>query len=129
VGARERCPASHRASGVFLPLDAVAGGVRTNGPGALCFYPHFFAVYAEPLICINVIARIAGGERMHKVFDEAESLPQGEAENLQRKAAQCRRLAIGIADRQTCEALATLAEEYEREAALRGAPRSYSASV
>ncbi|MBX3564798.1 MAG: hypothetical protein KF730_09505 [Sphingomonas sp.] len=54
---------------------------------------------------------------MHKNFEEAEGgLPLDEAEKLRVKAAQCRRLAVGIADYQTANALKALADEYERDA-------------
>jgi hypothetical protein len=54
---------------------------------------------------------------MHKNFDEAESeLSHDQAERLRAKAAQCRRLAIGIADHQTANALKALADEYDRDA-------------
>ncbi|MES2989000.1 MAG: hypothetical protein V4808_13940 [Pseudomonadota bacterium] len=54
---------------------------------------------------------------MHKISDEAESgLSRCEADKLRDKAAQCRRLAIGIADYQTSNALKALADEYDRDA-------------
>ena len=54
---------------------------------------------------------------MHRKFEEAEGdLPRCEADGLRDKAAQCRRLAIGIADYQTANALKALADEYERDA-------------
>lgn len=54
---------------------------------------------------------------MHRNFQEADDgFPQSEAERLRVKAAQCRRLAIGVADYQTVTALKALADEYERDA-------------
>lgn len=55
---------------------------------------------------------------MHQKCRETEG-PSTEtaAQAWRQKAAQCRRLAISVADRQTSEALTKLAEEYEREAA------------
>jgi hypothetical protein len=49
----------------------------------------------------------------HETTGEA---PSGAVNALRDKAAQCRRLACSIADRQTVEALNALAEEYERDA-------------
>ncbi|RYY26442.1 MAG: hypothetical protein EOP62_09915 [Sphingomonadales bacterium] len=56
---------------------------------------------------------------MHNMFEQVQGeVPREEADRLRHKAAQCRRLAIGIADHQTSIALKALAEEYERDAGL-----------
>ena len=54
---------------------------------------------------------------MHNNYEEADREgPGDEAGRLRNKAAECRRLAVGIADRQTAAALKALADEYERDA-------------
>jgi hypothetical protein len=61
---------------------------------------------------------------MHKNFEHAGDVPQNAADQLRDKAEQCRRLAKGVADRQTALGLNALADEYEREAGRSAAPKS-----